>query len=365
MPITHGQGNPDWTWDETILALDLVLQHWPKIPGSKSAEVKALSALIRRLPVHPDATKNDRFRNPDGVYLKLQNLVSLHPSKRDRKGLRTSHMDRAVWKQYWSQPDLVSHLAAQIAKGIEEIEAGPPEDRAADDGFEGQEGAVLARVHRFRERKHGFRRRLLKEVERRYGSLRRPVRTRRLARPWGGLALIALPLLCHCGSQTGLDQKVYRSWDYWQHETVNGKKVNQVEYLIAEVAPLGPDQLSGPHFLLEVTGFDRGSIFHPVDLKLTNLTQRTMQSADFLIAFRDSEDRTLEQGKAAFEDSLPPGLSLQVQPIMGSSTKATSYVLLVLDHMHAAGDTLDWKPFVAMTSRVLGVGIRTQVIRRR
>ena len=168
MPVTHGQGNPDWTRDETILALDLVLRHWPKIPGKLSAEVKALSNLLRQLPIHSETKKNDRFRNPDGVYLKLQNLASLHPDKRDRKGLRTSRMDRAVWEAFAAKPDAVRLLASQIAVAIEVIQS--EESVTLDDNaFEAQEGVVLAQVHQIRERKRGFRKRLIRRVEGTHG----------------------------------------------------------------------------------------------------------------------------------------------------------------------------------------------------
>jgi 5-methylcytosine-specific restriction protein A len=172
MPVTHGQGNPDWSRDETILALDLVQRHWPKIPGKRSPEVKALSDLIRRLPIHANADKNEKFRNPDGVYLKLQNLASLHPDKADRKGLRTSHTDRAVWDGLGTDPQRTRLLADQIAKGIDVIESEPIDTIDDDDTFEAIEGAVLTRVHRLRERKRGFRSRVIRRAEKAHGAVR-------------------------------------------------------------------------------------------------------------------------------------------------------------------------------------------------
>lgn len=169
MPITHGQGNPDWTRDETILALELVQRNWPKIPGKRSLEVKELSDLICRLPIHRHADRNTRFRNPDGVYLKLQNLASLHHDKASRKGLRTSRTDREVWSAYSSRPDYVRQLAEQIAMGVSLI-ASLPFDEAEDD-FEASEGTILLRVHRFRERNRGFRSRVIRRVRKLHGEL--------------------------------------------------------------------------------------------------------------------------------------------------------------------------------------------------
>ncbi|MCG3132813.1 MAG: hypothetical protein FLDDKLPJ_03679 [Phycisphaerae bacterium] len=170
MPITHGQGNPDWSRDETILALDLVLRHWPKIPGKRSVEVKALSDLIRRLPLHADGEKNARFRNPDGVYLKLQNLASLHADKSGRKGLRTSQTDREVWRAFATRPKEVRVIAEQIAAGIDVLAVNEP----GDDGdiYEAVEGMVLTRVHRVRERAPGFRSRIIERARKRDGVIR-------------------------------------------------------------------------------------------------------------------------------------------------------------------------------------------------
>jgi 5-methylcytosine-specific restriction protein A len=172
MPVTHGHGNPDWSREETILALALVQQHWPKIPGKRSPEVKALSDLIRRLPIHAGVHKNEKFRNPDGVYLKLQNLASLHPEKADRKGLRTSHTDRAVWDELGADPRRTRLLADQIAKGIDVIESDPIDAIEDDDDFEAVEGAMLTRVHRRRERERGFRSRVVRRIEKAYGVVR-------------------------------------------------------------------------------------------------------------------------------------------------------------------------------------------------
>lgn len=171
MPRTQGHGNPDWSRDETLLALDLVLRTAPSLPGKRSKEVLELSGVLRRLPTHAGAPKNETFRNADGVYLKLQNLLSLHPAKADRKGLNTSRMDRRVWSDYAERPEMVSQLAAQIRQGIvlleqPEIAAGEPDD------LEAAEGGVLLRVHKVRERSRGFRPRVISRARKQHGQAR-------------------------------------------------------------------------------------------------------------------------------------------------------------------------------------------------
>ncbi len=57
MAKTRGHGNPNWTRDETILALDLFKQLDGKVPSPKSKEVKELSEVLRSLPCHAEAAK--------------------------------------------------------------------------------------------------------------------------------------------------------------------------------------------------------------------------------------------------------------------------------------------------------------------
>lgn len=74
MAVTQGHGNPKWTREETILALDLYFDCEDQIPSSNDSRVKGLSELLRSFPYHTHAARKESFRNPDGVAFKLQNL---------------------------------------------------------------------------------------------------------------------------------------------------------------------------------------------------------------------------------------------------------------------------------------------------
>jgi 5-methylcytosine-specific restriction protein A len=113
MPITKGQGNPNWSTEETLLALDLLLKHAPAIPDKNHPEVKRLSDLLRTLPIHPSESRNDRFRNPAGVSMKLQNLNACKTGR----GLSTSKVDRAVWDNFGTEPESVRKIAVAIEDG--------------------------------------------------------------------------------------------------------------------------------------------------------------------------------------------------------------------------------------------------------
>ena len=61
-------GNPDWTRDELIVALDVYLTYRPNPPGKSSREIIALSDLLNRLGamLFPSANRASTFRNESG-----------------------------------------------------------------------------------------------------------------------------------------------------------------------------------------------------------------------------------------------------------------------------------------------------------
>lgn len=63
MARTHGHGNPDWTRDETILALALYLETGEAVPSKKDSRVQRLSSTLRALPYHAEAARRETFRN--------------------------------------------------------------------------------------------------------------------------------------------------------------------------------------------------------------------------------------------------------------------------------------------------------------
>lgn len=155
MPITQGAGNPDWSRDETLLALDLLYRHVTPIHKGHS-DVIELSALLRSALLHPVAARQPSFRNADGVALKLQNLMSaIDPSR----GLSSSTTDRQLIAEYpRSSADHVAALASLIREAIRRGEAVEP--LPDDELF--TEGELLTSRHRKRERR--LRKKLLKQT---------------------------------------------------------------------------------------------------------------------------------------------------------------------------------------------------------
>lgn len=160
MALTKGHGNPNWSRDETILALKLYQDCKGQVPIYSDPRVISLSKILNALPIHDPALRKDNFRNPDGVAFKLQNLRQVATGK----GLsNVSNVDREVWQDLGDKPELVSVLANKIAIAGA-VDGVTVEDVAAvDDDEEFAEGRVLTASHRRRERNPKVRKRLIEK----------------------------------------------------------------------------------------------------------------------------------------------------------------------------------------------------------
>lgn len=155
MAVTKGQGNPNWTRDEIILALDLYFDFEGKIPSGNHPQIIALSQLLRAFPYHSQAARQESFRNPDGVAFKLQNLRQLATGK----GLgNVSRMDGEVWDEFGGDVERTKQYANLIRAGIEVVES---ENHVSDEDEVFAEGKVVTETHKRRERNPNIRKKLL------------------------------------------------------------------------------------------------------------------------------------------------------------------------------------------------------------
>ena len=142
--------NPPWTRDEHIIALDFYLSHLPSIPGKDSSEIQELSKVLNNLNSFLDHQITEKFRNPSGVYMKLMNFRGIDPAY---KGVGLAHGNKdeqVVWDLYANRPDEL----AKLAKHIKQFSTSETKDIPviSEDEEEGNEGQILSRVHRYRER---------------------------------------------------------------------------------------------------------------------------------------------------------------------------------------------------------------------
>lgn len=146
-------GNPDWTRDELILALDVYVRLAGTVPGPRLAAVVDLSTLLRRAALHPSIARNSTFRSPASVVMKLMNFRSIDPNYGGKGLTAGGRLDREVWREFSGNRPRLAKVAAVIR---EVLSAGSDDFAAAgtDDVLtsEAEEGAVLTRLHRTRER---------------------------------------------------------------------------------------------------------------------------------------------------------------------------------------------------------------------
>jgi 5-methylcytosine-specific restriction enzyme A len=163
MAVTHGHGNPAWTFDEVLLALELYLECDGTIPGPNDERVVALSKLLRALPYHSELSRKKSFRNPAGVAFKLQNLRQVMTGH----GLgNVSKMDMHVVHEFGTNPQQTKGLAHLIRTGIE---AHGEIDYKLDEDIVFYEGRVITEVHKKRERHPSLRKKVLKNARQNVG----------------------------------------------------------------------------------------------------------------------------------------------------------------------------------------------------
>ena len=139
--------NPKWTRDELILALELYFKE-PSAHGNAShAEVIKLSDLLNSLPIHKEREQCEKFRNANGVGMKLANFRAFDPHYEE--GLsRGSKLDKEVWEDFSGNIEILNQVAQAIRSNFQEIKSA----EELDDDIEAIEGKILTRIHQKRER---------------------------------------------------------------------------------------------------------------------------------------------------------------------------------------------------------------------
>lgn len=150
--------NPPWSTDELILALDFYFRHNPQIPDKQSKEITELSDLLNQLQLKLGGATSDTYRNNNGVYMKLMNFRPYDPDYKGRGLQRGGKQDKVIWDRYFNKPDELRTVAEAIRAGILSMEHVPPGEEPTED-HEAEEGRLLSRIHRYRERDPGLVRR--------------------------------------------------------------------------------------------------------------------------------------------------------------------------------------------------------------
>lgn len=122
----------DWTREEAILAMDLYITvgapEGRPIPGQHSAEIGQLSDLLKKLSAYPLVRQGEKYRNPNGVYLKLMNLRAIQAD--GARGMNAySQLDAAVWREHVDDLPRLHAEAAAIRVRLQDGEIRPAQTR--------------------------------------------------------------------------------------------------------------------------------------------------------------------------------------------------------------------------------------------
>ena len=147
--------NPNWTRDELILALDLYFSIESGEVHANHPKVVKLSDLLNLLPIHSFRPDSLKFRNPNGVALKLNNFKSIDPAYHGKGMDRIGKLDKIVFDDFRSNRDALAAVASRIREvaadsslreDLKWITDEPTDPNSA------KEGKVLQRLHKYRER---------------------------------------------------------------------------------------------------------------------------------------------------------------------------------------------------------------------
>lgn len=173
MPKEHHGRNPTWTRDELILALHFYLQHREAIPDSNSDAISQLSSEISSLAKRLDLSGTDTLRNVNGVHMKLMNFRSRDPEyiAQGKSGLtRGNKLEATIWELFAYDPEQLERIVRTIKACLhDKLEWGNDTDEG--EVAEAEEGRILTRFHRTRERSRGIVQKKKKAFEKKHGHL--------------------------------------------------------------------------------------------------------------------------------------------------------------------------------------------------
>jgi len=104
------------------LALEFYLAKRPGIPGKTSDEILALSELLNRLGAKLGTTTPDRYRNPNGVYMKLMNFRRFDPDYQGKGLVRGGKDEAIIWERYFSKPRELYEAASAVRAFVQSAE---------------------------------------------------------------------------------------------------------------------------------------------------------------------------------------------------------------------------------------------------
>jgi len=148
--------NPKWHRDEIILALDLYFSSDRGSIDDKNPRIIEVSQILNDLPIFPERPDEVKFRNANGVTLKLSNFLALDPDYKGKGMTGGSKLDEQVFKEFFKKRDQLRAIANEIRKISKDpdiknkIYSIEEDEQTMNDMV--MEGQVLYKLHKVRER---------------------------------------------------------------------------------------------------------------------------------------------------------------------------------------------------------------------
>lgn len=154
--IDNKKRNPKWHRDEVILALDLYYRIERNSISATNPQIIELSKLLNKLPIHRDSNTTEKFRNPNGVSLKLHNFSAIDPNYKGEGMKSYSKLDDEIFHEFVNDKEKLSKIAFRIKEVLEDnllSELNKIEDEDIDcSQYSIKEGQTLYKYHKYRER---------------------------------------------------------------------------------------------------------------------------------------------------------------------------------------------------------------------
>ena len=146
---------PSWHRDEIILALDLYRTLDSQDMTKNNSQVIELSELLNNLPIHAKSLQNEKFRNTNGVQLKLSNFKAIDPDFEGKGMSSYSKNDKKVFFEFMGKNEELHAIANRIKLAVSNDEVKHKLHQIADEGDESysvKEGKTIYKLHKLRER---------------------------------------------------------------------------------------------------------------------------------------------------------------------------------------------------------------------
>jgi 5-methylcytosine-specific restriction enzyme A len=167
--------NPKWHRDEIILALDLYFSPTRGSLDAKNPNIIELSKILNSLPLFYNKPDEAKFRNPNGVTLKLSNFLPFDPNYTGKGMTSGSKLDKELFYEFQNKKEELRSITAEIKKIVADDDLNGKlysiEEDEMTQGDAVVEGQTIYKLHKFRERNKEIVKRKKEQALTLYGKL--------------------------------------------------------------------------------------------------------------------------------------------------------------------------------------------------